>query len=127
MICVSLYIEEFAIFVLTKMRNKLLKYWKLLGLTMVLTLFAASFMEWSISNEFSGNLVQCEELVDIDVQAENDIWLDFYCTLDFLEYHQFEEHVPGSFIKKFTYQDAELANARFRSFMVLNHQFIFAC
>lgn len=94
-----------------------------MGLAMVLTLFAASFMEWSISNEFSGNLVQCEELLDIDVQAENDIWLDVYCVLDFFEYPQFAELIPGSFVKKFNFQDAELANVRFRSFMVMNHQF----
>ncbi len=84
-------------------------------------------MEWSISNEFSGNLVQCEELIDLDVQAENDVWLDVYFVLDELQYPHFEELIPGSFVKKLNYQDAELANAHFRSFMVMNHQFKFAC
>lgn len=98
-----------------------------MGLTMVLTLFAASFMEWSISNEFSGNLVQCEELIDIDVQSENDIWLDFYSLIDFMTYPAYEELIPGSIVKNFNYQDAELANVQFRSFMVMNHQFKFAC
>jgi len=109
------------------MRKNLFKYWKFLGLALVLTLFTASFVEWTISNELSGSHVQCEEFVDADVQSENDQWIDFAGIIGIIELPQVIEMLPGSICKKLNFQDAELANVKFRSFMVMNHQFKFAC
>ncbi len=109
------------------MRLLATKYWKILGLTIVLSVVAASIVEWTISNERAGNIVQCEELVDFDTQVESDGQSIFQCALgsiDFSQYFDFEAYLV---FRKIEMLKAEFAKVKLRSFMVLYHQFKFAC
>lgn len=58
----------------------LLKYSKNLGIALVLLLFTASFVEWTIHSEFNGDNGQCEETVDSDSDDNDDkvVFLTFF-------------------------------------------------
>ena len=57
-----------------------LKYSKIIGLSLILLLFTASFVEWTIHSEFIGNTAQCEETVDSDSDDNDDkvVFLTFF-------------------------------------------------
>jgi hypothetical protein len=57
-----------------------LKYSKIIGLSLILLLFTASFVEWTIHSELSGNTAQCEETVDSDSDDNDDkvVFLTFF-------------------------------------------------
>lgn len=109
------------------LRKTLFKYSKILGLTLVLTLFTASFVEWTISNELSGNIIQCEEVADIDVSIENDFQFDFQILFCNLASPDFFEFLPNSICRKLNIQNLVLAKIRPRTFMVLHKQFKVYC
>ena len=55
------------------MKSSLLKYSKGIGLSLILLLFTASLLEWSIQNENPNQSAsQCEEVIDIDDSADDD-------------------------------------------------------
>jgi hypothetical protein len=57
-----------------------LKYSKMLGLALILLLFTASFVEWTIHSEFNGDTAQCEETVDSYSDDNDDkvVFLTFF-------------------------------------------------
>ena len=57
-----------------------LKYSKIMGIALILLLFTASFVEWTIHSEFNGDTAQCEETVDSDSDDNDDkvVFLTFF-------------------------------------------------
>ena len=108
-------------------RKLVLKYSKILGFALVLILFTATFIEWSISNELSGNSVQCEEFEDADVFSEKDFHFDLqvvFCSIASYNYFKF---LPNSICRKLNLQNLALAKIKRRTFMVLHKQFKVYC
>lgn len=72
------------------MMKGVLKYSKMIGLSLILLLFTASFIEWTIHSEYAGNTAQCEETIDSDVNDGDD-------KLFFLPF--FEDNIAFSFVQ----------------------------
>ena len=115
----SLYLEM--------VRKLLLKYSKILGFALVLTLFTATFIEWTISNELSGNIVQCEEFEDDDIFSENDFHFNIQLVFCFIASPNYFEFLPNSICRKLNLQNLVLAKIKPRTFMVLHKQFKVYC
>ncbi len=103
------------------------KYWKFFGLTIVLSMLAASILEWTISNEQSGNIVQCEEVIDFDSQIESEGHSEFQFVLGSIDFSQYFDIEEYRVVHRIEMLNAAFARLKLRSFMILNHQFKFAC
>lgn len=108
-------------------RKTLFKYSKILGFALILTLFTTSFVEWTISNELSGNIVQCEESEDIDILGEHDYHVEYQVLFFAIASHYFFEFLPISIGRKLNIQRLVLAKIQPRTFMVLHKQFKVYC
>lgn len=86
------------------MKSNVLKYSKGIGLSLILLLFTASFVEWSIQNEIASSTTQCEEIIAQDDDAGDDKLAHF----DFFDEILTFQYIPQNRIIYLTSESSEV-------------------